>query len=288
MPTTQDNRIYISTGGHKDTSAYEFACTLIQNGIRNVELSGGAFENFDVRKLIALLQSAKLQVHNYYPPVEHPFVFKQASKQDSIVKESFALAENAITIASQINRPIYSFHAGFLVDPKTDELGKIFVEKAMINRDEGLELFIHRVNKLSQFAKSNDVELLIENNVISLDNYNSFGCDPMLMTTAKEAKYIMENTPGNVNMLLDVAHLKVSSNSLGLDSSEMFTLCDDWIKAYHLSDNDGTEDSNEPIRNNSWFWPYIKFGKLFYTLEVYGLSVDQYHTQIELLERNLA
>ena len=65
----------------------------------------------------------------------------------------------------------------------------------------------------------------------------------------------MENTNENVNLLIDVAHLKVSSNSLKFNQT-MFEICDPWIKAYHLSDNNGLSDTNEPFSEDAWFWDF--------------------------------
>ena len=60
-------------------------------------------------------------------------------------------------------------------------------------------------------------------------------------------------------MLIDVAHLKVSSNSLNFNPKVTFLeKLDEWIAAYHLSENDGTSDDNEKFREDSWFWPFLK------------------------------
>ena len=97
----------------------------------------------------------------------------------------------------------------------------------------------------------------------------------------------MQNTPDNVNLLVDVAHLKVSAQTLGFDPEEMFRLCEPWIQAYHLSDNDGTRDSNESIRENSWFWPYLKKNLDYYSLEIYGVAPDLINKQIQITKRFL-
>ena len=94
------------------------------------------------------------------------------------------------------------------------------------------------------------------------------------MTTPKESVFIMEKTPNNVCMLLDVAHLKVSARSLGFDRYEMFSACDSWIKGYHFSDNDGKSDSNQRVESDAWFWPYIKRDENYYSLEVYDTNID--------------
>jgi hypothetical protein len=88
-------------------------------------------------------------------------------------------------------------------------------------------------------------------------------------------------------MLLDVAHLKVSANSLGFDRYEMFRACDNWIKAYHFSDNDGKSDSNKSIGIDSWFWPYVKKNENYYTLEIYNSDINELKEQINITNEQL-
>lgn len=279
--------IFVSTGGIKETTAYSTALTFIENGIFGIELSGGAYEEIIINKYRKLLDSASLQVHNYFPPPKTPFVFNLASVNQFIAEKSISHAKDAIELSAALDRPIYSFHAGFLLDPKVSELGKRIVAPRINDRKVCLELFLERVANLADYASNYDVQLLIENNVISDSNIKRFGEDPLLMTAPKEAKFIMENTPSNVNMLLDVAHLKVSANSLGFDRHEMFSACDNWIKAYHFSDNDGKSDSNRRIDIDSWFWPYVKKSENYYTLEIYNSDINELKEQINITNEAL-
>lgn len=274
--------IFVSTGGIKETTAYNTALTFIEHGINGIELSGGAYEEINLPKYQKLLKLACLQVHNYFPPPEDPFVFNLASVNHLIAEKSMDHAKNAIKLSAALGRPIYSFHAGFLIDPKVSQLGKAIDVPLINDRKVCLDLFLERVADLAEYASGINVQLLIENNVISDNNIKRFSEDPLLMTTPNEAKYIMQNTATNVNMLLDVAHLKVSANSLGFDRGEMFSACDDWIKAYHFSDNDGKTDSNKSIASDSWFWPYVKKNENYYTLEIYNSSIDDLKDQIEI------
>ena len=102
----------------------------------------------------------------------------------------------------------------------------------------------------------------------------------------------MKNTPDNVRLLVDVAHLKVSANSLNFDPVNFLSLCSDWISGYHLSDNDGHSDSNGIVTNDSWFWPYINKNLNYYSLEVYGVElrvlVEQRNLVASHLENNNA
>ncbi len=279
--------IFVSTGGIKENTAYNSALTFIEHGIKGIELSGGAYEEINLIKYQKLLKLACLQVHNYFPPPEEPFVFNLASLNNLIAEKSMDHAKNAIKLSAELDRPIYSFHAGFLIDPKVSQLGKSIDAPRINDRKVCLDLFLERVASLAEYASSINVQLLIENNVISDNNLKRFGKDPLLMTAPKEAKFIMQNTASNVNMLLDVAHLKVSANSLGFDRREMFSSCDEWIKAYHFSDNDGKSDSNKSIDKDSWFWPYIKKNENYYTLEIYNSSINELKNQIDITSEAL-
>ena len=274
--------IFVSTGGVKNATAYDTALMFIENDITSIELSGGAYEELNVSKYQDLLEFASFQVHNYFPPPKEPFVFNLASENSQIAEKSMSHAKNAIKLSAALERPIYSFHAGFLIDPKVSELGRRIDSTQVNDRQKCLDLFLKRVDVLARYASSEGVELLIENNVISSSNMKKFGKDPLLMTSPQEAKMIMENTSTNVNMLLDVAHLKVSANSLGFDRYDMFNACDNWIKAYHFSDNDGKSDSNKPIDSAAWFWPYIKKNENYYTLEIYNSDVNELKEQINI------
>ena len=107
-------------------------------------------------------------------------------------------------------------------------------------------------------------------------------CDP------QECQKIMGLLPVAVKQLIDVAHLKVSANSLNFDASQMFDLCNERIAAYHLSDNNGLEDSNKQFAEGAWFWPHLKEDVGYYTVEVYGCTPEQLLQQVNLVRSMLA
>ncbi len=173
------------------------------------------------------------------------------------------------------------------MDPKVEQIGKKVTPGPLFNRYESLSRFTERVNDLDVYAKSLGVRLLIENNVVSAGNYHAFGCDPFLMTTAEECKKVMEQTSENVALLVDLAHLKVSARSLNFDPITFLREIDVWVEGYHLSENDGTRDSNEPISEASWFWPYVKRSLSYYSIEVYGVTPSDLLMQCQLVNHCL-
>lgn len=265
--------IFISTGGFKDKMAWESSKELTNFGLNNIELSGGIYSKENLNKLKNMKQFASFRIHNYFPPPPQPFVFNLASLNHDTLKKSREHARTALQYANELESPIYSFHAGFLLDPKVEELGKRILKRDLFNRNESIKIFLDSINNLADYSMSQGVELLIENNVLSEKNYKEFKTNPLLMTSADESIFIMENTPINVNLLIDVAHLKVSSNSLNFSPAYFFDQCNQWIKGYHFSDNNGKTDSNDSFDEKSWFWPFIKSDLNYYTIEVYNKPI---------------
>ncbi len=274
--------IYFSTGGMKGCPAHKTSKMLYEMGINFIELSGGEYCKDNLKKLKNLKNEVKFKVHNYFPPPNKPFVFNLCSPSKEIAKKSLDLAKKGINYAYELNSTSYSFHAGFLIDPDINEIGKRVQKKTLYNRQDSINIFIDRVNILSSYAKYSGVELMIENNVLSHNNYRTFNQNPFLMADSDEACYIMKNTPKNVNLLVDVAHLKVSYKSLSKKVEEFFKKTKKYIKAFHFSENDGFSDTNEPFNSESWFWEYLIKDLDYYSIEVYDYKKENVLQQYKL------
>ena len=277
--------IFLSTGGVSDQPAWKTGGLFEEYGVEAVELSGGLPDRDQLEKLKTLSARLTFQIHNYFPPPENPFVFNLASLNHDVGQKSLQHVERAMQWAIDLGRPVYSFHAGFLLDPQVSELGKRIGNRRLFDRVEAMQRFLERVNLLADRARELGVELLIENNVLSANNAIEFEEPPLLLLTDDECVDVMRQTPDNVNLLIDVAHLKVSANSLNFDPVNFLKRCNNWIRAYHLSDNNGLHDSNEPVDSDSWFWPYLKRDLDYYSLEVYNMTPMELAQQYELATR---
>lgn len=279
--------IYISTGGFRDRTADGVSAELIGAGAKSIELSGGEYSDTLLSDLQALGPLASFQVHNYFPPPADPFVLNLGSLDSQVGDRSVAHVEQALRWCAALGADRYSFHAGFLLDPKVDELGKRIPSRSLFGRDECIEVFVSRVSRLAQLAEKAGVALMIENNVLSARNAQEFSANPLLMCDPQECHEIMAKLPSSVGQLIDVAHLKVSANSLNFDPVQMFDVCHDRITAYHLSDNNGLEDSNQQFAEDAWFWPHLKSDVGYYSVEVYGCNPDQLLQQVRLVKSKL-
>lgn len=274
--------IYISTGGFSEKTAYETTLDFIEEGISGIELSGGLYDAEVKTKLNSLQGNILFQVHNYFPPPEKPFVLNLATLNKDMASISLDHVKKAIRWSAELGQSIYSFHAGFLIDPKVEELGKNIQPRSLFSREECLLKFIERINLIDEYAQSLGVKILIENNVLSAKTYRKFKVNPFLMATPDECIYVMRQTSTNVSLLVDVAHLKVSAKSLDFNPVDFLVSCDEWIAGYHLSDNDGTRDSNESISVDSWFWEYLRRDLSYYSLEIYNISPSDLVKQRDL------
>lgn len=206
-----------------------------------------------------------------------------ASNNKYVKQKTESHIKAAIDIASSIGANTYSFHAGYLVDPNPAELGRQVTKRPLFDRHQAKNRFIDKCISLSNYASGKGIKLLIENNVLSHSNYMHFGCNPFLMVDAEECVEVMSAIGGNIGLLVDVAHLKVSAKTMSFDQYEFLRKTDKWIESYHLSDNDGFSDSNSPISSSSWFWPYLNTDVNDLVLEVYSSDDKTIIAQYELV-----
>lgn len=280
--------IFISTGGISSATASETVEQCLPSGIKNFELSGGKFSHSLLQELLTLKEkhSLNFNLHNYFPPPEIPFVLNLASENKEVLKKSLEHCKKAIEWSSKLGCKNYGVHAGFLIDPQVNELGKRVKARTLNDREKAKHTFVSSINELAPFAGNHDVNLLIENNVLSLNNYKEFNENPFLCTSKDETLEIFEQLNDKVSLLLDVAHLKVSSRTLNESAEEYIKGCSHLIKGLHLSDNDGTSDSNEKFKHNSWFWKSIEsLDHSYITIEVYDYNLNSIKEQYKLAER---
>ena len=131
------------------------------------------------------------------------------------------------------------------------------------------------------------IKIMIENNVFSANNKKEFEENPLLMCDAEECLKIFKQVSPDVKLLLDVAHLKVSANSLNFDPAEMMKKCSKYIGGYHLSDNTGLSDSNQSFLKDAWFWNYLKTDLDYYSIEVYGQSTNKMKELVDMVDKKL-
>ena len=243
--------IYVSSSCVKHAKIRDSVQELAENDFQNIELSGGTeyYENFE-NDLLELKDKYSLnyRCHNYFPPPKRPFVLNLASLNDEAFQMSFDHLEKSVALSNRLGADKFAFHAGFFIDIRLSEIGKKLSRDNLFDKKEAVERFCNAYDVIKRKAKN--LSLFIENNVFSKTNADTYnGENPFMMTNFNEYKSLKEKI--NFNLLLDVAHLKVSAKTLGLDWEGEFENMMSVSNYIHVSDNDGFHDLNNQLTKSS-------------------------------------
>ena len=264
--------IYISSSCIPSVKIKDSVQELALNGFKNVELSGGTdyYEGFE-DDLLELKDKYNLSYlcHNYFPPPNEHFVLNLASLNDSIFKNSLDHIKKAISLSKLLGARKYGFHAGFLIDIDVSEIGKKISKTNLFSRQESVSRFCLAYENIKN--NTDGVDLYIENNVISKTNFETYkGVNALMMTNFSEYESLKEKI--DFNLLLDLAHLKVSARTLGLNWKDEFENMMGVSSYIHISDNDGFHDLNNQLTRSSSLLSMLKqsnTSKKDFTLEIY-------------------
>ncbi|MFT7612550.1 MAG: sugar phosphate isomerase/epimerase [Parvicellaceae bacterium] len=263
--------IYVSSACVKNKYIKDSVLELANEGFQNIELSGGTqlYDNLEL-DLLTLKKEYNLNYlcHNYFPPPPMAFVVNLASLDDEIYSLSIEHLQRAIKLSESLGANRLGFHAGFLINIPLDQIGKPINSQKLFNRDQAMVKFIEGFQQLKD---STNIELYIENNVVSDANYRNFNdVDPFFMTRADDINAYRKVI--DFGLILDVAHLKVSSRTLNISFDQQMEILLPLSDYLHISDNDGLSDSNRGFRRDSDMFNLLKKHNLknkIYTIEVY-------------------
>ena len=240
-------------------------------GYFHIELSGGTILYPELEKdLLELREKGNTFLcHNYFPPPEKAFVVNLASLDEDTFEHSLNHLKRSIALSKLLGADSFGFHAGFLINIPIQEMGKSIQNSALFDQQLAKEQFCKGFQLLKE--KAGSLKLYLENNVLSTENLNNFNqVNPFFLTHYNE--YLNWSEIIDFRLLLDVAHLKVSSKSLGLNFEEELQkglTVSDYI---HISDNDAMSDSNKALKPDSELYNLLKKYPLkdkTITLEVY-------------------
>lgn len=264
--------IYISSSCVKHSKIKDSVQELVKNGFKNIELSGGTeyYKDFE-NDLLELKDKYNLnyRCHNYFPPPKKHLVLNLASLNDNIYTQTFNHLKSAIELSSRLEATSFGFHAGFFLDIKVSEIGKKLSKGSLFDKQDSISRFCHGFKELKMLA--GDIELYIENNVYSVTNAKTYNNENIFMlTNYEEYKDLKEMI--DFKLLLDVAHLKVSSSTLNLDFEDELSKMISSSDYIHISDNDALQDLNNMLQKDSDLVKLLKKQNLKnkdFTLEIY-------------------
>lgn len=265
--------IYVSSSCIRHKKIKDSVQELAENGFKNIELSGGTQYYMDIESDLLKLKdkyNLNYRCHNYFPPPKDAFVLNLASLNNEIFEKTFNHLLRSLELSKKLDAKKFGFHAGFFIDVSLNEIGKKIAKKTIFDNQKATDRFCSGYNELKKSA--GPVNLYIENNVFSSSNFKTYEGDNLFMMTTYN-EYLELKKKIDFNLLLDVAHLKVSANSLRLNFEDEFVAMINQSDYIHVSDNDGLHDLNNTLEKNSCLANSLKKQNLIskdLTLEIYG------------------
>lgn len=264
--------IYVSSSCVKTNDMAKAVTILAEEGFSHIELSGGTrYLSSPEKELLKLKEKYSLQFlcHNYFPAPEKDFVLNLAAEEEEVFQLSKQHILRAIQLSEQLGASKFGFHAGFLINIPVNQVGKSISRQQLADREKAMERFCNAFTELGKSGKN--VKLYIENNVLSEENYRNYNAiNPFFITDFAGYREFRERI--SFLPLLDVAHLKVSVNTLKLDFEKELHLFFEETDYIHISDNDGKRDSNNWFSEKSELFKSLKqlsWKNKTVTLEVY-------------------
>ncbi len=281
----EQNIYYVSTMALRK-KALEESITLAKEWAFPLEFSSGLPHR---KELITLYENSDIErmPHNYFPAPAIPFVLNLASDNEKIRTQSIQHCLQGLKLSKQANSPFFAAHAGFCIDPNPEELGKKLNHGQVYSRAKHWAIFLESVNIIVEKAEELAIDFLIENNVVAQMNLGADGSNPLFCGTPNEMIELVQSIDHpRLHILLDTAHLKVSSNTLNFNLKEGTEKLLSIVKGVHHSDNDGLLDSNEKLTKEYWFLPFMKqYKQRTHVIEVKDLNVKEILHHFRLLER---
>ena len=237
--------IYVSSCCSKRRKIGAAILELAEHGFQNIELSGGTryYDKYEL-DLFELKDKYDLNLllHNYFPPPKENFALNLASLNDEVYQKTLEHLKKGIDLSKKLGAPKFGFHAGLFIDINYWEFGNRIHKRELYAKDKATMRFCEGYSHLIRYA--GDIEVCIENHVVSHTNANTYRDENPFMLTDYKAYLELRNLM-EFKLLLDIGHLKVTSYSLGLSFDEELDKMMPVSDYIHLSDNDGFHDQNE-------------------------------------------
>ena len=198
--------IFISTSSVRYEKIRDSVKCLVENGFFNIELSGGTryYSGYE-KDLIDLKEEFNLNFicHNYFPPPKKDFIINLASLDGDLNHKTIKHINKSINLSKKLGAEIYGFHAGFYLDFGLTEIGENIAKKDLYDEVDCFDKFCVSYDSID----NQGVDLYIENNVVSHNNYLNFGHNPFMLTDISGYDELSQRI--SFKLLLDVAHLKI-------------------------------------------------------------------------------
>lgn len=246
-------KIYVSSSCINNKKISDSIYQLAKAGFQYIELSGGTqyYKEYETDLIDLKSQySLKYACHAYFPPPLEDFVVNLAACNRQIYEKSIKHYLDCIDMMERVGIYDLSIHAGFLIEISPEQLGGIITSPIIYERELAIRNFCDAYKEIEQYALKKGINVYLENNVISQQNMKQFDGNNYLLMTDADTIYEIRNRI-KFSLLLDLAHLYVSSCTLKCEYKEQIRLLKELVGWVHISENDGYIDEHKELNDFS-------------------------------------
>ena len=252
------NPIFISTtvsGGNSD-----YTNTLLnfkQIGINKIEI-GSTHNPISIENAVEVSRNFKNQylLHNFFPPLNREIIINPASKEESDLFQTKNQINLSIDFAKKIDVQLITIHPGFLskmIENKYKNSNNLDFKRIgkFISKEEaikGMKKFFEEI-----CSKNKNQHFAIENSGSFTSKENIFFDKPSVI-----ANYL-SNSPSNLGLNLNIAHLYLSSLVHKFDMNKALKLLSKYTVAIEVSHFEDIYDSHKPLKEESPVLNYLKY-----------------------------
>ncbi len=284
--------LYISTTFQKNgNSVYKAIKLLNKNNIFNIEIGSNHKYEKNLNNFSKFTKKNNFLLHNYFPVPKKGFVINIASYNAEIRQKSIKQIYSSIDFAKKYNCKIYTFHPGFIGDPKENLDNKkrnydfIWDNSQKKNYNKSWINFVKSLKKIVKYAKKKKIKICLESegsidkkNLLLLQRPNEFN---RLFKIFKKGDFFIN---------LNFGHLNLASKAFGFDREKFIYKYSKYIYAFELSHNYRKKDDHLPLKQKGWYWKIIrdkKFSKIFKILEYRNCDIKQIKQNYLMCVNNL-
>ena len=272
------DNIYISTAAFKAKDLKNILDLCLKHKFYNLELGSKVNYSEDNPELMKKVDKSPMRflVHNYFPRPKEDFVLNLASDNRDVIRKSVELCKRAIDLSSELHAPFYSVHAGYAFDAKPADLGGGLKEPKLIPYQKACEIFLEHIISLNYYAKRKGVRLLVENHVVTSSNLINGKNLLLLAASSRELIDLYKSVNSdNFGFLVDLAHLKISAEILQFDPYSFIDELGATVGAFHVSDNEGYDDSHSRFDEKAWFKDLTYAPGTIFIIESCNLGIEE-------------
>lgn len=277
--------LYVSTTFFHDGTSIHDALEICNSyDITAVELGSNHSFDPDPLKTIKKYPFSYL-VHNYFPIPHVPFVLNIASVDESIREKSIRHIYNAIDFCADAGAHLYTFHPGFITDPKGSNQNQQnydfqWDDSAKKEYPLAFDHMLRNIEKCVEYAAKKGIKIAIETEG-SLHKK-----DHLLMQRPNEYEKLFKYySPSDIGVNLNIGHLRLAMEAFQFSWKEFIEVIGNRLVAMELSHNNGEVDEHLPLQSDGWYWDIIvdkRFESAYKILEFRNTTISEVKQNIEL------